>query len=81
MYICYIKSLMYLTILAQSSFLCADAPLSNHSFIHSLSLLAVNRMTVRRDHVLDDAFGKVMSISKKDLQKSKLFIAFQGEEG
>lgn len=39
------------------------------------------RLVVRRDHVLEDAFAKIMAISKKDLQKSKLFISFQGEEG
>jgi hypothetical protein len=39
------------------------------------------KLTVRREHILHDAFSKIMNISKKDLQKSKLFIAFQGEEG
>jgi len=39
------------------------------------------RLVVRRDHVLEDAFAKIMAISKKDLQKAKLFISFQGEEG
>ena len=41
----------------------------------------LRRLTVRRDHVLEDAFNKIMSTTKKDLQKSKLYIAFQGEEG
>ena len=37
---------------------------------------------VRRDHVLEDAFNKVMGISKKEmLKKSKLYITFVGEEG
>ena len=39
------------------------------------------RMSVRRDLFLQDAFSKVMSITKKDLQKAKLFISFTGEEG
>jgi len=39
------------------------------------------RMSVRRDLFLQDAFSKVMAISKKDLQKAKLFISFTGEEG
>jgi len=38
-------------------------------------------MSVRRDLFLQDAFSKVMAISKKDLQKAKLFISFTGEEG
>ena len=38
-------------------------------------------MSVRRDLFLQDAFSKVMSISKKDVQKAKLFISFTGEEG
>ena len=40
-----------------------------------------HRLVVRREHVLEDAFNKVMALSKKDLQKSKLFISFAGEEG
>jgi len=38
-------------------------------------------MMVRRDHVLEDAFNKIMSTPKKELQKSKLYISFTGEEG
>ena len=40
-----------------------------------------DRMMVRRDHVLEDAFNKIMSTPKKELQKSKLYITFTGEEG
>jgi hypothetical protein len=40
------------------------------------------KLNIRRDHLLEDAFTKVMSInSKKDLQKSRLYISFAGEEG
>ncbi|XP_022308678.2 E3 ubiquitin-protein ligase HECW2-like isoform X3 [Crassostrea virginica] len=40
------------------------------------------KLMVRRDHVLEDAFNKVMGISKKEmLKKSKLYITFVGEEG
>lgn len=39
------------------------------------------RINVRRDHVLEDAFNKIMSTTKKELQKSKLYISFAGEEG
>ncbi|XP_046367901.1 E3 ubiquitin-protein ligase HECW2-like isoform X1 [Haliotis rufescens] len=39
------------------------------------------KLTVRRDHVLEDAFNKIMSTPKKELQKSKLYITFAGEEG
>jgi E3 ubiquitin-protein ligase HECW2 len=37
---------------------------------------------VRRDHVLEDAFNKIMGTTKKELLKrSKLYITFVGEEG
>ncbi|XP_033639342.1 E3 ubiquitin-protein ligase HECW2-like isoform X3 [Asterias rubens] len=39
------------------------------------------KLTIRRDHLLEDAFGKIMAISRKDIQKCKLFISFPGEEG
>lgn len=40
------------------------------------------KLSIRRDHLLEDAFTKIMSItSKKDLQKSRLYISFTGEEG
>ncbi|XP_022096771.1 E3 ubiquitin-protein ligase HECW1-like isoform X2 [Acanthaster planci] len=39
------------------------------------------KLTIRRDHLLEDAFGKIMAISRKDIQKCKLFICFPGEEG
>ena len=43
--------------------------------------LYVFRMAVRREHVLEDAFNKIMQLNKKDLQRSKLYISFSGEEG
>ena len=40
------------------------------------------KLSIRRDHLLEDAFTKIMSAnSKKDLQKSRLYISFTGEEG
>jgi len=40
------------------------------------------KLIVRRDNLLADAFNKIMSIStKKELQKSRLYISFLGEEG
>ena len=40
------------------------------------------KLNIRRDHLLEDAFTKIMSVnSKKDLQKSRLYISFAGEEG
>lgn len=40
------------------------------------------KLGIRRDHILEDAFTKVMSVSsKKDLQRSKLYVSFAGEEG
>lgn len=39
------------------------------------------KLNIRRDHLLEDAFTKVMAASKKDLQKSRLYVGFAGEEG
>lgn len=40
------------------------------------------KMVLRRDNLLADVFNKIMSIStKKELQKSRLYISFLGEEG
>lgn len=39
------------------------------------------KLNIRRDHLLEDAFNKIMAASKKDLQKSRLYITFTGEEG
>jgi len=62
-----------------------QCPLHIHMYRALLSCVCVcfilHRMSVRRDMFLNDAFSKVMAISKKDLQKAKLFISFTGEEG
>ncbi|KAB7502377.1 E3 ubiquitin-protein ligase HECW2 [Armadillidium nasatum] len=39
------------------------------------------KLSIRRDHLLEDAFNKLMTASKKELQKSKLYMTFTGEEG
>ncbi|XP_045555422.1 E3 ubiquitin-protein ligase HECW2 isoform X2 [Salmo salar] len=39
------------------------------------------RLIIRRDHLLEDAFNQVMCYSRKDLQRSKLYVSFLGEEG
>ena len=38
-------------------------------------------MHIRRDHLLEDAFNKIMAASKKELSKSRLYISFGGEDG
>ena len=52
--------------------------LENKGFGQGPSKLKLN---IRRDHVLEDAFSKIMAANKKDLQKSRLYIGFAGEEG
>ncbi|XP_025204301.1 E3 ubiquitin-protein ligase HECW2-like [Melanaphis sacchari] len=39
------------------------------------------KIDVRRDHLLQDAYNKIMSMPKKDLQKCKLSAQFDNEEG
>ena len=39
------------------------------------------RVHIRRDHLLEDAFNKIMAASKKELSKSRLYISFGGEDG
>ncbi|XP_046390125.1 E3 ubiquitin-protein ligase HECW2-like [Ischnura elegans] len=39
------------------------------------------KLHIRREHLLEDAFNKIMSASKKELQKSKLYVTFDREEG
>ena len=39
------------------------------------------KLHIRRDHLLEDAFSKIMAASKKDLQKCKLYVTFDREEG
>uniref|UniRef100_A0A3B4H8A7 HECT-type E3 ubiquitin transferase n=1 Tax=Pundamilia nyererei TaxID=303518 RepID=A0A3B4H8A7_9CICH len=46
------------------------------------SLLSVClRLIIRRDQLLEDAFNQIMCYSRKDLQRSKLYVSFVGEEG
>ncbi|CAH1994341.1 unnamed protein product [Acanthoscelides obtectus] len=39
------------------------------------------KLHIRRDHLLEDAFRRIMSAGKKELQKGKLCVAWDGEEG
>ncbi|KAJ1527177.1 hypothetical protein ONE63_008708 [Megalurothrips usitatus] len=39
------------------------------------------KLHIRREHLLEDAFSKIMAASKKDLQKCKLYVTFDREEG
>ncbi|XP_075237322.1 hecw ubiquitin protein ligase isoform X2 [Lycorma delicatula] len=39
------------------------------------------KLNIRRENLLEDAFNKIMGASKKDLQKCKLYIQFDHEEG
>lgn len=39
------------------------------------------RLSIRRDHLLEDAFNQIMCYSRKDLQRSKFYVSFVGEEG
>lgn len=46
-----------------------------------LSRVLCLRLIIRRDHLLEDAFNQIMCYSRKDLQRSKLYVSFVGEEG
>uniref|UniRef100_A0A3P8WGC3 HECT-type E3 ubiquitin transferase n=1 Tax=Cynoglossus semilaevis TaxID=244447 RepID=A0A3P8WGC3_CYNSE len=37
-------------------------------------------LIIRRDHLLEDAFNQIMCYSRKDLQRSKLYVSFVGED-
>ncbi|XP_054652050.1 E3 ubiquitin-protein ligase HECW2 isoform X2 [Dunckerocampus dactyliophorus] len=39
------------------------------------------KLIIRRDHLLEDAFNQITCYSRKDLQRSKLYVSFVGEEG
>jgi len=45
-----------------------------------MSLYFFLRINIRRDYILEDGFSKIMSASKKELQRSKLHISFIGED-
>ncbi|XP_062970617.1 E3 ubiquitin-protein ligase HECW1 [Cynocephalus volans] len=39
------------------------------------------KLIIRRDHLLEGTFNQVMAYSRKELQRSKLYVTFAGEEG
>uniref|UniRef100_A0A673N6F0 HECT-type E3 ubiquitin transferase n=1 Tax=Sinocyclocheilus rhinocerous TaxID=307959 RepID=A0A673N6F0_9TELE len=39
------------------------------------------KLIIRRAHLLEDAFNQIMCYSRKDLQRSRLYVSFVGEEG
>ncbi|CAH1185539.1 unnamed protein product [Phyllotreta striolata] len=39
------------------------------------------KLHIRRDHLLEDAFRRIMSANKKELQKGKLCVIWDNEEG
>ncbi|XP_077461798.1 E3 ubiquitin-protein ligase HECW2 [Stigmatopora argus] len=39
------------------------------------------KLIIRRGHLLEDAFNQITCYSRKDLQRSKLYVSFVGEEG
>nr|AON96562.1 hect type E3 ubiquitin ligase [Bicyclus anynana] len=39
------------------------------------------KLHIRREHLLEDAFRRIMSCTKKELQKGKLCVLWDGEEG
>lgn len=41
----------------------------------------LNRLHIRRSHLLEDAFRRIMSANKKDLQRGRLAVIWDTEEG
>ncbi|XP_061614622.1 E3 ubiquitin-protein ligase HECW1 isoform X4 [Phyllopteryx taeniolatus] len=39
------------------------------------------KLLIRREHLLEGTFNQVMSYSRKELQRNKLYVTFLGEEG
>lgn len=39
------------------------------------------RLQIRRTHLLEDAFRRIMSANKKDLQRGRLAVLWDSEEG
>lgn len=39
------------------------------------------KLLVRREHLLEGTFNQIMAYSRKELQRSKLYVTFHGEEG
>ncbi|KAK1797666.1 hypothetical protein P4O66_008037, partial [Electrophorus voltai] len=54
---------------------------SGYSHASPQSSPAPQKLIIRRDHLLEDAFNQIMCYSRKDLQRSKLYVSFVGEEG
>ena len=44
-------------------------------------LLCICRMSIRRDHILEDAYDQIMKEPARNLQRNRLEIQFTGEEG
>lgn len=44
-------------------------------------LIFIYRLHIRRDHLLEDAFRRIMSANKKELQKGRLIVVWDLEEG
>lgn len=43
--------------------------------------LDCNRLSVRRDHILEDAYDQIMKEPARALQRNRLEVQFAGEEG
>uniref|UniRef100_A0AAV2LD52 HECT-type E3 ubiquitin transferase n=1 Tax=Knipowitschia caucasica TaxID=637954 RepID=A0AAV2LD52_KNICA len=39
------------------------------------------KLLIRREHLLEGTFNQIMAYSRKELQRSKLYVTFHGEEG
>ncbi|XP_067641509.1 uncharacterized protein Hecw isoform X2 [Eurosta solidaginis] len=48
---------------------------------HDLQLTILLRLQIRRTHLLEDAFRRIMSANKKDLQRGRLAVLWDTEEG
>ena len=57
--------------------------LFTNTFITELCLfsLFIFRLHIRRTHLLEDAFRRIMSANKKDLQRGRLAVLWDTEEG
>lgn len=55
--------------------------LNAHETADLTSKPPICRLHIRREHLLEDAFRRIMSCGKKELQKGKLCVLWDGEEG
>ena len=46
-----------------------------------LSVPSFDRLSIRRDHILEDAYDQIMKEPSRALQRNRLEIQFAGEEG